>query len=333
MRAFGSTPLPTPSGVCLTPPQRHQRETVCYHLSMTWLTLAVSGMLIWSCTAVVDRFALHGRINSQRFYVVIPALLQLLLVLILYPYFTPTSFEATTVAVGIGGGLVEGFFLYYLFKGMSEAELGRVFPLASTSAILTLLGGYLLFSEQLSSNDLSAFLALVLGGVVLSVEKKRDGLSYKLVSLKALKPLAIGAVFISSYTLALRYTFIESDFATGFFFSRVGFFLFGLTTLLIWRHEIINQWRITTFKIKSVVIGNQLAAFFGHVLYFSAVAMTSAALVQSVLSVQALIVFILAILVSYINPNLVAESITRHDFLQKSIGVILVVIALFLIAS
>jgi len=296
---------------------------------MEWLILATSGMFVWSCTAVVDRYVLLNKISSQRFYVVVPALLQFPLTLIFFPLFGPTSFAWNVVAIGIGAGIIEGIALYYLFKGISFEELGRVFPLASLSAILTLVGGSILFGETLSQTELLAFMLFVAGGVVLAVKKSTEAKTYGLLSLKVLKPLCIGAVLMSTYTLAFRYTFVESDFVTGFFFSRIGFALFGVALLIVCRKELVEQWNNINTKIRAIIIGNQVVAFGGHTLYFSAMALTSAALVQSVLSIQGLVVFLVASTISFFNPALVGESITRHDLIQKSIGVLLVVLALY----
>jgi len=255
--------------------------------------------------------------------------LQFPLTLILFPLFEPTSFAWSVVLIGIGAGIVEGIFLYYLFRSISFEELGRVFPLASLSALLTLLGGLILFGETLTQPELLAFFLFVAGGVVLAVKKNTETQTYGILSMKVLKPLFIGAIFISTYTLALRYTFIESDFATGFFFSRIGFLVFGLMLLIVWRKELVEQWSNIGTKIRAIIIGNQVVAFGGHALYFSAVALTSAALVQSVLSIQGLVVFLIASIVSFFNPKLVGESITRHDLIQKSLGILLVVLALY----
>lgn len=298
---------------------------------MEWLILASSGMFVWSCTAVVDKFVLHNKISSQRFYVLVPALVQFPLTLAFFPLFKPTSFDPAVILTALGAGFIEGIFLYYLFKSISVEELGRVFPLASVSAILTLLGGFILFGETLTQTELFAFVTFVIGGVVLSVKKNIETKSYGFLSVKVFRSLFLGALFISTYTLALRYTFLESDFATGFFFSRIGFLVFGLILLIFWRKELYEQWNKIDAKIRTIVIGNQVFAFGGHALYFSAIALASAALVQSVLAVQGLVVFMIASIVSYLNPNLVAESITRHDLIQKGIGVLLVVLALYLL--
>lgn len=296
---------------------------------MTWLTLAFLGMFIWSCTAVVDRFALYGRVTSKRFYVVVPALLQLPLVLLFPIFFTPTSLEPITILVSIVGGLIEVALLYYLFVAMSAEEVGRVFPLTSVSAVLTLLAGVLFLNDTLSSSELLAFSLIVVGGVVLSIKISESGTSLSFI--KSLRPLLIGAALSSAYTLALRFAFTETDFATGFFFSRIGFFLGGMIVLVIWRKEIAEQWRVLSRNMRVLIIGNQAVAFSGHAFYFSALALANAALVQSVLAIQGVVIFIIASVVSFINPKLIAESITLRDLAQKGVGILLIVVALSLL--
>jgi drug/metabolite transporter (DMT)-like permease len=294
---------------------------------MPWLMSALLGMSIWSVAAVVDRFALHGRVHSTRFYVVIPALVQLPLALLLYPVFAPTSFEVTTVAVSIFGGILEIFLLYYMFAALSVEEAGRIFPLIGFGALFTLLGEWLLLGGVLEAHEFGAFFLLIAGGVVIAFKRQPEG--YRLS--KSIRPLLLLSVFGAAYPLVLRYAFLESDFATGFFFSRVGFFAGGLFVLFFWRDEILGQWHELTTNFRVLLVGNQIVSFSGHAFYFSALALANAALVQSVLSIQGAVIFFIALVVSYVNPALVGESITKHDIVQKVVGISLIVVALNLL--
>lgn len=283
-------------------------------------------MSIWSVTAVVDRYALHNRIQSKIFYAVLPALLQLPLVLILSPLFAPSFFDARVIAVGILGGFIELAFLYYFYVAMSSEEVGRVFPLMSIGPVFTLIGGWVLLGDALASNELIALTLLIIGGIIVAFKRQENTRVYRLS--KGVMPLLFGTLLISAYTLSLRYVFLNSDFATGFFYSRVGFFIGGLVVLFIFREEIVAQWNTLRNKPKVIIIGNQVAAFGGHAFYFSALALANAALVQSVLSIQSISVFALAALVTALNPKLVSESITKHDVLQKVAGIICIIIGL-----
>lgn len=295
---------------------------------MTWLSLALIGMFIWSIAAVIDRFALHGRIQSKRFYVVVPALLQFPLVLVFYPFFEPTSFDLSVIAISVLGGLLEVFLLYYLYVAVSSEEIGRVFPLMSVGAVFTLLGGWLLLGDTLEQRELFAFSLLIAGGVIIALKKQNAG-TYRLT--RSIVPLFILSFLGTAYTLALRYAFLESDFATGFFFSRIGFFVGGLVVILLYWSEIKKQWHALKNEMRSIVVGNQIVSFSGHAFYFSALALANAALVQAVLSIQGIVIFVLASIVSMYNPKLVGESLTRHDVIQKILGISIMALALNLL--
>jgi drug/metabolite transporter (DMT)-like permease len=296
---------------------------------MTWLWLAVAGMVLWSATAVFDRYALNGRVTSIKFYLTVPALLQFPLVLLLFPIFWPTDFTAKVIIFGLLAGLVEAFFIYYMYTAMSREEVTRVFPLMSLGTFFTLLGGWFLLGDTLTQNQLIAMLLLTVGGVVIAF--KRDQAQGRYGISKGLLYLLLAMLLASAYTLSLRFVFIESDFATGFFFSRVGFFLGGIILLFVFREEIIEQWEKLQGSMKALILGNHVVVFAGHALYFSALSLAAAALVQSVLSIQSIIVFVFALVVAKINPNWISESVTRHDLIQKSIAILLIVIALNLL--
>lgn len=294
---------------------------------MFWLYPALIGMAIWSVTAIVDRFALNERIKSMRFYVVVPALLQFPLVLVLYPLFAPTTFDTHVVAISLLGGALEVAMLYYLFVAFSAEEIGRVFPLMSLGSVMTLAGGWLFLGDTLDGRELAAFALLVSGGFIVAL--KRDAKRVKFT--RAIVPILIACGLGSAYSLTLRWAFIESDFATGFFFSRIGFFLGGAIVLVVWYSEIKRQWSTLRTRLRTLIIGNQIVVFSGHTFYFSALALVNAALVGSVLSIQGILIFAMASVISFFNPNLVNESITKADLTQKITGIALIVLGLNLL--
>lgn len=294
---------------------------------MFWLYPALIGMAIWSVTAVVDRFALNDRIKSMRFYVVVPALLQFPLTLILYPLFAPTTFDTHIATISLLGGALEVAVLYYLFVAFSAEEIGRVFPLMSLGSVMTLVGGWIFLGDTLDAYELIAFALLVSGGFIIAI--KRDAKRVKFT--KAIVPILIACGLGSAYSLTLRWAFVESDFATGFFFSRIGFFLAGAIVLVIWYSEVKRQWSALRTRLRAIIIGNQIVAFSGHAFYFSALAVANAALVGSVLSIQGILIFAMASVISFFNPGLVNESITKADLMQKIAGIALIVLGLNLL--
>ena len=228
-------------------------------------------------------------------------------------------------------GAAEAVTLYYLYVAVSKEEVSRIFPLASAGPIFTLLLGWIFLSEALTRTELSAFGLFIVGGLFLGVKINRDSKTYELS--RGLKPLLIGSLLSSSFTLFLKFVFTKTDFWTGFFYSRLGFFISGLLILLVWRKEIIAEWQKLRPTIRIAIIGNQTISFTGHLFYFLAISLASAALVQSTLSIQNAIIFLMASAVSLWRPHALQESTGRRDILQKIVGIAIIMGAAYMLVS
>ena len=292
---------------------------------MTWLVYALVGICIWSATAVADRYFLLKHVQNKRFYLVIPALLQFALVVLLTPFVEIPHATTQTIVYALLSGMAEAVFLYYLYIAVSQEEVSRVFPLTSMGPVLTLILGWLFLGEALSSHQLLAFFLFVLGGLSLSIKINDENKAYGFG--RGLKPIVLGSSLSAIFAILLKTAFVQSDFWTGFFYSRLGFFIAGICILIKWREEIVREWRRIPPMARVGIIANQAAAFSGHLFYFLAISIASVALVQSSLSIQSSIVFLMAIAVSFYKPDLIGESIKKKDLVQKCAGVVLIVAA------
>lgn len=293
---------------------------------MSWIACALIGMTIWSATAVADRYFLL-RVKSARFYVVLPTLLQLPLMLLVLLYFPLKPIDFFTFSIAIGSGILEAAILYYLFVAVSSEEISRVFPLTGLGPVLTMLFTWAFWSETPSSAHIVAMLLFIAGGIILTFKRSSAGFRMS----RALLPIAMGSVLTSAFMLSLSFSVTETDFWTGFFYSRIGFFLAGVGVLFFFKDEILRQWRSISSGLKMGLLTNQAIAFTGHLFYFFSLSLASAALVQATLSMQSGIIFLIALLVSFLSPKLLEESTDRRDIAQKLIGIALAIAATYLL--
>lgn len=286
---------------------------------MQWLLYAFTGITIWSATAIFDRFILLRHVRSKRFYVVVPTLLQFTVVLILALWFSIPAAGMTTIAAAMISGVTEAVFLYYLFVAVSVGEVSRVVPLSSIfSPILTLLLGWVFLHETVTTHQAIAFVILLFGGFFLAVKIT----SLRTISVvHSLKPVLTGVVLMAVLTFLLRSAFVTSDFWTGFFYSRLGFFFAGLVLLTFFYEEIKTEWFRQRSTVRTGIIGNQIIALSGHAFYFLAISLANAALVQSVLGIQSAVIFIFALIISFWKPGIIEESMEPWDILQKVAGI------------
>ena len=295
--------------------------------TMSWLFFALAGMTIWSATAVADRYFLLN-VRSPRFYVIVPCLLQLPLMLLVLSFFGLQQIDAFTLGVGVMSGVLEAAILYYLFVAISSEEVSRVFPLTGLGPMLTMLFAWLVWNDSPTHIQFFALILFMIGGIVLSF--KRSGDRFK--ASRALMPIALGSLLTSAFMLSLSFSIANTDFWTGFFYSRIGFFLAGAVIAITWRSELSRQWQALSSGLRTGIITNQVVAFSGHIFYFFSLSLASPALVQATLSMQSGIIFMIALLVSFLNPGLLEESMERRDILQKIIGIIFAIAATYLLA-
>lgn len=296
---------------------------------MSWLAFAFIGMTIWSASAVADR-ALLLRISSTRFYLLVPTLLQLLLCVALFPFMPVLVGSTSSITFAIVSGIMEAGVLYFLYIAMSKEEVSRVFSLTGLGPVLTLVFGTVFLGEVLVREQLFAFALFFLGGLILSVQIGSGWKSHSLS--KALGPIFVGSLISSLFFILLRHAFISSDFWTGLFYSRIGFFIAGIFLLIVWRKEIVREWRRLSGGVRTAIIGNQVVAFSGHYFYFLALSLGSAALVQAALSAQGGIIFVMALLVAGFDRRLLEERLTMRDIIQKAIGIALAAAAAYILA-
>ncbi len=294
---------------------------------MTWLSFALIGMTIWSATAIADRYFLL-QVKSVRFYLLLPTLLQLPLMALVMLYFPLQDIGSAATYAAIASGVLEAAVLYFLFVAIRSEEVSRVFPLTGLGPILTLIAGWLFLGDSVTSTQALAMGLFMIAGIFLSLTHGGGRIKIS----KALPPIFIGSFLTSAFMLTLKYS-VETDFWTGFFYSRIGFFLAGLVVLFVFAKEIRRQWSALRNTMRAGLIANQTISFSGHVFYFFSLSLASAALVQATLSMQSGIIFLMALMVSVVNPRLLEESTKSRDIIQKVIGIALAITATYLLAS
>src|SRR5262249_36181857 len=145
---------------------------------------------------------------------------------------------APAILAALANGLLEVVILYYLYVAVSGDEVSRVFSLGGIGPVVTLIFGWIFLHETLGLHQMGAFVLFVAGGFLLSTRFR--GTTFSLS--KALKPLIIGSLLGTGFTLLLRFAFIESNFWAGFFYSRAGFFIGGLFVYAWFHREITAEW-------------------------------------------------------------------------------------------
>ena len=295
---------------------------------MFWLIYLLIGLFIWSIAGLVDRYALHDKkVKSEKLYLIFPCVtLVIAAAIVIIPFFGLEPISSTSLWLALAAGIVEAFGLYYYYVAVSKEEISKVASIGMLTSFFTLFLAWFVLKDPLSKNELIAFLFFVIGSIILACHYEK-GLKIS----KAVKPLIIGGLFGSVKYILFKAVFNVTEFWTGLFYSTVGLFIGGLLFILIWHKEMWRDFKILTPKMKTLMFGNQAFAFFGHIFFFYSINLTNPALVSAAAGIQPVMILIMAIIVTKINPNLIAENIKKEDLVKKAVGIVIICLAVYVL--
>lgn len=305
---------------------------------MTWIFIALSGYFMNALAALFDKFLLsEGRIGSPALYAFYTSLVSLF-ALVLLPFGFVFAIPKA-VFLGFFSGFLFLLGLVAFYEAVKRSEVSRAAPLIGVAIV-----GFLFLVSLLlgisSGNpfhltDLLALGLLVAGSFALAKHNgmKRDPqfVRYVLVS---------GALMAASL-IVLKETYAISNFASGFVWSRIGMFLTGMSFLLfpLFRAQIFSGSERHAKPTKRNV-GTALYFFLnkalggaGAFLIAYAVSLGPVTFVQGMNGAQFGFLFLLVIPLSIRYPHIFQEQFDRTAIIEKSVGIALLAVGVFLAAS
>ncbi|NTW13517.1 MAG: hypothetical protein HGA31_00610 [Candidatus Moranbacteria bacterium] len=304
---------------------------------MSWLLVAFTGYALLAVASISDKFLLsERRIGAPALYAFFTALTSLPFLALVpfgFVFFIPTA-----IAFGTFSGFLFLFGLLSSYRAIKRSEVSRVAPLVgvATTGFLFALSAFSSFSSggSVAPVDVLSLALLVSGGVLLATGGKGirgPGFTRDV--------LVSGALFAASYIM-LKESYLLSDFATGFVWSKLGMFLGGIALLLLpsSRRSILSGQERFSGSAKRTV---GTAAFFllnqgfggaGTILVSYAVSLGPATFIQGMNGAQYGLVFLLAMTLSIRFPSIFREHISRSGMLRKCFAIILLSLGIWLIA-
>ena len=295
---------------------------------MNWITIVLAGHFLNALAFLMDKFLLTKKIPSPFVYAFFIGALGILgLILIPFGFFVPSSMA---IALALISGATFIIALVFFFAGLKENEASRVVPLTGGFVpAFTFVLAYLFLAERLGIVEISAFAALVAGGVLITIEKKGRG-SFK----GYIYAIIAALIFAISYVIA-KYVYDELGFVNGFIWSRMGGFLMALSFLLIpsARKGIFNQPKQKNQASTAILFfTGQIAGALGFLLVNYAISLGSVSLVNAMQGAQYAFLLIMIILIAKKFPKLMSEKLTGAVLVQKIFAIILISIGIGLIA-
>ncbi len=304
---------------------------------MTWLIVAISAYFLLAIVALGDKYLLGERIPVPKVYAFyIGALGILAVALIPFGFLIP---KLSTIFLALMAGVFHILALWIYFEGMKSFEASKIVPALGGFLPIFTLGLVFIFSggkESLAPFKFIAFVFLVLGSIIITLEKK------KAVSFKALSIAALAAFLFSLYFVLAKFVYLSQPFISGFIWTRIGAFLVVLFLLFFKevRDDIFKKPKIFQKKTWAIFLPNEILGTGAFILQNWAVALVPLSFLAFVNVLEGtkylfLLIFttILSLTVSSWAKRVgLKERISKEILFQKIIAVLLICIGLFLLS-
>ena len=300
---------------------------------MSWLFFAIAAYFLLALSYVLDKFLLADRIPKPAVYAFYVALLSAAsLVLIPFGFYWQGIYWTI---LSILSGVIFIYALLFYYEALKDNEVSRVAPLiGSIVPVATFLIAWAFLGETLSAWNLGGFIFLVGGGFLISFDlpiKSRKvfrGFRCSLIS---------GVLFALAYSL-FKYVYGNSNFVSGFIWTRMGLFAGGLSLFAfpVFRKNIISSFRNLFEKRKkkqkrnagtiALFILNKIFGGSSSILLNYAIFLGSVSLIQAMSSIQFVFILILVGIASIKYRRMFNEKLCFWDWAQK-IGAVIIIAA------
>lgn len=312
-----------------------------------WVLIALLGNTTLALVGIIDKLILTKAVSK-------PIVLVFYSTIFILPAFLILPFGFVTmplVGTHYGLSLVSGFCfalgLWAMYLAITKGEVSRIGPIigAVTPFFILFLSRFFL-GEKLGPYALLAAIFLMVGSLIISIDSKegtspwRSGLEWAAVS---------GFLFAISHVSA-KYIYNQYDFVSGFVLTKLPIGIFAIFLLLSpsVRAVFAKKKEIAALKpvgerqetsIKKIlgkyqvllVGGNILLGALGAVLLQYAMSIGSVSLVNALAGVQFAMLIVLVAIISKFFPQILKETFSKKEILQKAVAVFFISIGLLLL--
>jgi drug/metabolite transporter (DMT)-like permease len=320
-----------------------------------WFLVAISAYFINAGVYVADKFLLSKKIHSSITYAFFVGIWSIFnFVILIFDPWMPNFRELT---IDLLAGLLFLVTLIFWYKALHQSEATRVVPVVGALIpVFSFMLSYIFLGETLSERQLLAFVILIIGGILISVkhtrfyvmkemmESFRRKFGYILGGIHAeyrpnerlILNSVISALFFAAYYVLIKYIYSEQPFIGSFVWSRFGSFLGVLCILFVrdWRKSIMeHQKGAKTPKNIGFFLGVRLLAAAAFIMLNWAISLGNVALINSLQGVQYVFLILIVFFLSTRYPKYLNEELGGGILFQKTIGVVLISLGMYMLIT
>lgn len=292
---------------------------------MLWLIIIISAYLLFAIVVLGDKYLLGGRIPNPKVYTFYVGALGILALFLIPLGFSIPKIEIFFLSLLAGALFIFALFAYY--NALQLFEPSRIVPaIGGILPVFTFLLVYFLPAEKeiLAIKKIFAFLILILGSLLISLEREKK------ITLKSFQFSLIVAFLASLSFILAKFTYDSfQSFWPAFIWMRIGGFLAAL--LFLFSKEVREELfqKKITFQKKTAIffLFNQALGATGFIFQNWAIALAALIYLPIINALQGLqyaFLFIFATLISLKFPQILKEKISKEILLQKIFAILLI---------
>lgn len=297
---------------------------------MNWLLIVILAYFLNALAMVIDKKLLSRSIPDPLVYTFYIGVLSIIFIPVLL-FFKVVVPEFLILLSALVAGVFFVLALLLMYRALIKEEASRVAPfIGSLSPIFIFLLAIFFLNESLTYQELAAFLLVFAGGILVSLNFNKS----QVFPLKSLRLAILSSFFFASSYALTKYIYNNINFASGFFWIRIGTIIGAAALLAIpgaW-NKIKNNFKKNKEKISSLFFAGQFFGGVSALLLSFSISLAPVTLVNSLQGLQYGFLFLSIYFLSTYRPKFLKEKFTTAIVLQKTLAIALISAGLFILS-
>ncbi len=297
---------------------------------MLWILVITLAYLCFALSSLGDRIILsgHSRPNSYTFFVGILSAAVILLI----PFIGISVPQGILWLWIILAALFNILGIYTMFSALNVFDVSKIIPtIGALQPIFVVIFSFLILGEDaMGSRQILAFVILLLGSVLISIEK-----NYR-VTRRSLKLSFFAALFFSLEMIFAKIVYLDLAFWDGFIWMKIFGLVFVMSFLFnkTFRSDIFNVDQKLDKKNSIIFFLGQGFGGLANILQGWAISLVPLAylgIMNAMKGLQYVFLFIFVLIISAAFPKLLNEKTSKTIIIQRITAIILIIIGLLVL--
>ena len=286
---------------------------------MEWIYFTLAAMLLWTVVNIFDKYIISHELRDPMMVTTVFGFVIYLVFIIASFIFDGAQVLDTEVKLAsMFAGVFYSVALWFYYYVMKREEVSKFVPILSLEPFIIMILAYFLFDEKFKILNYMGVVLIVIGAIVISIQKHKQKIKHKHLIFFALFSVFL---FTARNILFKFATGDPSDFWAVMFWSGVGGIIVPILLFIFHHPHLRKQGWEGVYHLSFNALLSGIALIF----FTKAIATGTVSLAAALLATKPMLVFLVATFLSFFHPKIMRERITKPVLIKKTIAIILIV--------